>query len=247
MKATPAQQRDLLRLQEHDSRLARIAHGLRNLPQDKQLEELRPQAEQLRARLVEATGRLEDAKAEQKRLEADVAVVEQRLARDLERLQVSSSPKDIEGLDAEVTSLRRRRTVLEDAELEVMERAEVAESTLAGIRTEQGELAAVTDSLTADREAAMVHLQRERDDATADRMVVAQGIPPELLELYERQRSRYGLGAAAVRGGVNQGSNFTLTPNDLAAVHGAAPDDVLIDSESGAILVREESPSDSAP
>jgi predicted nucleic acid-binding Zn-ribbon protein len=61
MKATPQQQKDLLRLQEHDNRLTRVAHALKNLPQDKQLDELRPQAEQLRARLVEATGRLEDA------------------------------------------------------------------------------------------------------------------------------------------------------------------------------------------
>ncbi|GAA4172037.1 zinc ribbon domain-containing protein [Gryllotalpicola koreensis] len=240
MKASPAHQKELLRLQEQDNRLARIAHSLKNLPQDKQLDELKPQAEQLRARLVEVTGRLEDAKAEQQRLESDVAVVEQRLARDAERLQVSVSPKDIEGLEAEIASLNRRRSTLEDAELEVMERAETAEQELAAVKAEQEQLAASVDSLTTARDAEIARFQRERDDAAADRMVVAQGIPQELLDLYERQRSRYGVGAAAVRGGVNLGTNLTISPSDLNAVRAAAPDEVIIDSDSGAILVRDE-------
>ena len=240
MKATPAHQKELLRLQEQDNRLARVAHGLKNLPQDKQLNDLKPQSEQLRARLVEATGRLEDAKAEQQRLESDIAVVEQRLARDEQRLQASASAKDIEGLEAEITSLKRRRSTLEDAELEVMERAEEAERELGGIHGEQEQIAASVDSLTAARDAEVARFERERDDARADRMVVAQGVPQELLDLYERQRSRYGVGAAAVRGAVNLGTNLTLAPNDLAAVRAAAPDEVLIDSDSGAILVRDE-------
>ncbi|GAA4155769.1 hypothetical protein GCM10022286_05170 [Gryllotalpicola daejeonensis] len=240
MKASPAHQKELLRLQENDNRLTRVAHSLKNLPQAKQLDELKPQAEQLRARLVEATGRLEDAKAEQQRLESDIAVVQQRLTRDTERLQASSSAKDIEGLEAEIASLQRRRSTLEDAELEVMERAEAAEQEVAGIRAEQEQLAASVDSLTAARDAEIARFERERDDAAADRMVVAQGIPQELLDLYERQRARYGVGAAAVRGGVNLGTNLTLAPSDLAAVRAADPDEVLIDSDSGAILVRDE-------
>lgn len=240
MKATPAHQKELLRLQEQDNRIARVAYGLKNLPQDKQLNELKPQSEQLRARLVEATGRLEDAKAEQRRLESDIAVVEQRLARDEVRLQASASAKDIEGLEAEIASLRRRRSTLEDAELEVMERAEEAEHELGGIRAEQEQLAASVDSLTRARDEQLARLDRERDDARADRMVVAQGVPQDLLDLYERQRTRYGVGAAAVRGGVNLGTNLTLAPNDLAAVRAAAADEVLIDSDSGAILVRDE-------
>lgn len=240
MKASPAQQKDLLRLQEHDSRLARVAHGLKNLPQDRQLDELKPQAEQLRARLVEVTGRLEDAKAEQRRLESDIAVVEQRLRRDEERLQASASAKDIEGLEAEIASLKRRRSTLEDAELEVMERGESAEHELTAVRAEQEQLAASVDSLTTAREAEIARFERERDDAAADRMVVAQGIPQELLDLYERQRARYGIGAAAVRGGVNLGTNLTISPSDLNAVRAAAADEVIIDSDSGAILVRDE-------
>ena len=240
MKATPAQQKELLRLQEKDNRLTQIAHSVKNLSHDKQLAELKPQDDQLRARLVEATGRVEDAKAEQARFESDLAVVAQRLQRDAERLQTSSSPKDVEALEAEIASLQRRRSTLEDAELEVMERLEQAEAELAGIRGEQEQLQASVDTLNAARVRDVAYLEREREDAEADRMVVAQGIDEELLALYDRQRARFGIGAAAVRGGVNLGSNLTLAPNDREAVRNAAPDEVIIDGESGAILVRDE-------
>ncbi|MFC4244450.1 zinc ribbon domain-containing protein [Gryllotalpicola reticulitermitis] len=240
MKATPAVQKELLRLQEHDNHLTRIAHSTKNLAQDKQLAELRPQAEQLRARLVEATGRAEDARAEQTRFEADLAIVAQRLQRDNERLRASASGKDIAALEGEIESLRRRQRTLEDAELEVMERLEQAEGEIARIRAEQEQLQASVDSLTTARTDEVARLERQRDDARADRMVVAQGIPEDLLAVYERQRTRYGIGAAAVRGGVNLGSNLTLAPNDLVAVRNSAPDDVIIDGESGAILVRDE-------
>jgi predicted nucleic acid-binding Zn-ribbon protein len=240
MKATPAQQQDLLRLQEQDNRLARIAHALTRMPQDIRLSELKPQAEQLRRRLAEATGSLEDAQAEQRRLESDIALVEQRLNRDSDRLQASSSTKDIEGLEAEIESLKRRRSTLEDAELEVMERAETAEQELEVVRTEQNRLEAEMAELTASRKADVERLEAERSDAQADRMVIAQGIPQDVLALYESQRTRYGIGAAAVRGGVNLGSNLTLSPSDLAAVRSAAADDVIVDGESGAILVRDE-------
>lgn len=240
MKASPAHQKELLRLQEQDSRVNRIAHALKNLPQDKQLSELKPESEQLRARLVEATGRAEDARTEQERFEADLAVVAQRLQRDTDRLQASSSQKDIEALEAEIDSLRRRQRTLEDAELEVMERLEEAEGQLRGIRAEQEQLQASVDSLTSARTDEVARLERQRDDAAADRMVVAQGVPEDLLAVYERQRARFGIGAAAVRGGVNLGSNLTLAPNDLAAVRNADVDEIIIDGESGAILVRDE-------
>jgi uncharacterized protein len=121
-----------------------------------------------------------------------------------------------------------------------MERAEGAEQEHGAVRAEQEQLAGSVDALRSAREAEIARLQRERDDAVADRMVVAQGIPQELLDLYERQRARYGIGAAAVRGGVNLGTNLTLSPSDLAAARAAALDELIIDGDSGAILVRDE-------
>ena len=65
-------------------------------------------------------------------------------------------------------------------------------------------------------------------------------IPADLVELYEKQRARYGIGAAAAASrGVSMGSNVKLTESDLAVIRRAAPDDVVLCPDSGAILVRE--------
>lgn len=238
MKADPRHQQLLLRLQEADSRLTRIAHALKNLPQERAVAEAQAAVDALARDLVEVTGRVEDLRVEVKRIESDVAVVEQRLARDADLLQHSSSPKDIEGIEAEVASLKRRRSDLEDLELEAMERLESTEAELAEVTRRRDDEAQRIAALIAERDAERARLDGERSDAEAERMAIAQGVPQELLALYEKQRARYGIGAAAVVGGVNLGSNLTLSPSDLAAVQRADPEDVIIDSDSGAILVR---------
>ena len=58
------------------------------------------------------------------------------------------------------------------------------------------------------------------------------------MALYDRQRTRYGIGAALLTRGVSQGSNMALTGADLAEVRAAAPDAVILDPESNCILVR---------
>ena len=71
-----------------------------------------------------------------------------------------------------------------------------------------------------------------------ERSRLSDAFSRELLDLYERQRARYGIGDALLRGGVSLASNVRLTGSDLEAVRRAAPDDVVICPDSSAILVR---------
>jgi predicted nucleic acid-binding Zn-ribbon protein len=66
------------------------------------------------------------------------------------------------------------------------------------------------------------------------------GLPSDLVALYEKQRDRYGMGAARLVGGVSLGSNMKLSPSDLSDVMAAADDDVVLCPDSGAILIRDE-------
>jgi predicted nucleic acid-binding Zn-ribbon protein len=69
---------------------------------------------------------------------------------------------------------------------------------------------------------------------------VASALPEELVALYDKQRARYGVGAARLVGGVSLASNMKLSPSDLADVRSAADDDVVLCPDSGAILIRDE-------
>ncbi len=239
MKASPADQQDLLRLQSLDTRMQQVAHRLGTLPQAVPLAELAKRDTAVRGTRAEAIGGLEDARAELKRLESDVAVVEARIARDGDRLQHTSSVKDVAALEAELASLAKRLSDLEDQELVVMERVETAEAAVAGIDEERASIAAEVATLEADRGEAASGLAAERDAAERDRVVVAGGIPADLLALYEQRRVRGGgVGAALLRQRTCGGCTITLTGSDLDKVRRAAPDDVLLCPECDRILVR---------
>jgi len=238
LTAAPADQALLLELQEHDTRLQRIAHQLRSLPETAALAALETEAQTLRRTLAEQTGVLEDAQTELGRVESDVAVVEARMTRDRERLQSTSSVKDVQALEQELDALARRRDELEEIQLLVMERVEAQETTLAGTREALAALEARTAETAAARDASAAALEQERGNVATDRDTIAGRVPSELLDLYEKQRARYGIGASHLRGGVSVASGVALTATDLGVVRAAAPDDVLLCPESNAILVR---------
>lgn len=239
MKASPAEQQELLRLQSIDTRLQQLAHRLRSLPQAGPLAELAARDVVVRGRRAEAIGGLEDARAELARLESDVAVVEARIARDGDRLQHTSSVKDVAALESELSALAKRRSDLEDQELVVMQRVENAEHDLAAIDEERSQIAAETAKLEAERGEAASALDGERDAAERDRAVVAGGVPETLLGLYEQRRTRgAGVGAALLSQRTCSGCTMTLTGSDFETVRRAAPDDVLFCPECDRILVR---------
>ncbi|MFP3465649.1 zinc ribbon domain-containing protein [Leifsonia sp. SIMBA_070] len=240
MKASPADQNELLRLQAADTRLAQLAHATKNLPQNAELAKLQPEVEALRARWIAATGELEDARAELKRVESDVEIVEARVKRDSDRVQQSASMKDVQALEAELASLAKRKDDLEEIELTVMERVEGLEEALGRVESERAELGERVKALEAQRDEEGGKLDAQRKAAAADRATIAEALPADLIELYERQRARYGIGAAALIRGVSMGSNVKLTGSDLSEIRRAAADDVVLCPDSGAILVRGE-------
>ena len=238
LKAAPEDQALLLELQEFDTRLQQLDHRARNLPEIAAVAALASEGETLRRSLAEQTGVWEDAKAELGRVESDVAVVEARIERDRERLQGSSSMKDVQALEQELAALARRRDELEEIELVVMERVEGHEEELASSREALDSLGARTEETTAARDAALASIDQDRSHISANRQTVAGKVPAELLALYEKQRARYGVGASHLRAGVSSASGVALNATDLNAVRAAAPDDVLLCPDSSAVLVR---------
>jgi predicted nucleic acid-binding Zn-ribbon protein len=237
LKAAPEDQALLLELQALDTRLQQLAHRVARLPESAAVDELAIRRDDMQTVVRDHVGAAEDAQAELKRTESDVTVVEARIARDQARLQATSSQKDIQALEQELTALAKRRSDLEDIELGVMQ---TVEDRVAELEASRAALAALDASLAeaeAARDAALGGLAEERRQAEADRGVVAARVPTELLALYEKQRARYGVGASHLERGMSSATGVMLNGSDLSAVRAAAPDDVIMD-ESGAILVR---------
>lgn len=238
LKASPDDQAMLLDLQAFDTKLAQLDHRANNIPELGTLRQLAAETETIRLTLAEQAGTLEDVTLELKRVESDVEIVETRIKRDSERLQASSSVKDVAALEQELTALRRRLGDLEEIELTVMERLEEQQSAVAQTTAQLDALKARVAEVEGARDAALLTITGERVTAAAGRRTIEGKLPAELLALYEKQRSRYGTGASLLRGGVSLASGVKLLEDELQKIRVAAPDDVLICPSSDAILVR---------
>ncbi len=238
LKASPDDQALLLDLQALDTKLAQLDHRAKSLPELATLVELSAHATSLRLTASEQQGAVDDVTLELSRLESDVKVVEARIARDSERLQASSSVKDVAALDQELLALRKRLGNLEEIELTVMERLEEVQSVLAHTTTELDDARAKVAHVEASRDAALDVIAAERMTAAAGRRTIEGKVPADLLALYEKQRARYGTGASLLRGGVSLAAGVKLLENEMQSIRASAPDDVIMCPSSEAILVR---------
>ena len=238
LKASPDDQAFLLDLQAIDTKLQQLAHKAKTLPEHEMIVALKAEAEEARRGGVTDSGALEDARTELKRVESDVEIVEARIKRNTERLESTSSVKDIAGLESELTSLRKRQSDLEDIQLTVMERIEDLDVAAASSSSKHEGLLAKISEAEATRDASLATIGAESEHANANRAVIIAKLPSDLVALYERQRARYGTGASHLQGGTSSASGVKLNESDMAEIRSAAPDDVVLCPDSNAILVR---------
>ena len=104
-----------------------------------------------------------DVRREVTKIEDDVAAVRARAARDNARLESGQgTPKDSAGAEQRTRGARQRRVSdLEDTELEVMERLELAEAELASAETQHREIAAQIEELEKQRDIAFADIDAE--------------------------------------------------------------------------------------
>ncbi|WP_437063259.1 zinc ribbon domain-containing protein [Streptomyces sp. enrichment culture] len=241
MKAEPADQIRLLDVQGLDVRLQQLAHRRRSLPEHAEIESLTKDHAQLRDLLVAAQTEESDCAREQTKAEQDVDQVRQRAGRDQQRLDSGAvtSPKDLENLQREITSLAKRQGDLEDVVLEVMERRESAQERVAELTERVGAVQGKIDDATARRDAAVEELDGEAASVTKEREVVAGAVPDDLLKLYDKLREQQGgVGAAKLYQRSCQGCRQELAITELNEIRSAAPDTVVRCENCRRILVR---------
>lgn len=238
--APPEDQRRLLEVQALDTTVQQLAHRRRNLPELARLTELDAQMADLHGSLVESRTRVADLRRELTKAEGDVEQVRSRAARDQARLDAGgTSAKDAQALVDELASLARRQEVLEEVELDVMERLEAHEEALRTVEAAHDELLAARTAVEQDRDAAWAAIDAETQAVSGRRATAADGLDTALLALYDRLRGQLGgLGAAALRGRRCEGCRLELNPADLATAKAAPAEQVVRCEECGRILVR---------
>jgi predicted nucleic acid-binding Zn-ribbon protein len=238
VKASPDDQAKLVDLGRIDMDMVRAQRTLASLPAKETVQAAEEELLAAREEFRLAQEDVEGIQADVGRAESDVELVDKRIDLDTKRLAETSSAKDAQGLDHELSSLRDRRSLLEDVQLELMEKLEQATAVFADVRArvidiEQRLEAARSEvaGVSADTDTALQALRAERARIT-------ETLPADLLALYDRQRERYGQGVSVLTQGVSSASGVKLTESDLQTIRQAADDDVVLCPDSNAILVR---------
>ncbi|MEV0326200.1 C4-type zinc ribbon domain-containing protein [Micromonospora echinospora] len=239
MKAEPAVQRRLLDLQAIDTALAQLAHRRRTLPERAELEALARELSTLEDQRVRAQVAVDDLDRDIARLEKDVDQVRTRKRRNEDRLAAGTGPaRELEALQHELTSLNRRQSDLEDAELELMEQRETAQAVLDGIEQRLGEAREKRAETERRRDESLAEIAKEEEFKRSARQPLAADLPTDLVTLYDKIRESTGLGAALLRGGRCGGCRLDLSGADRARIAKAAPDEVVRCEDCRRIMVR---------
>jgi len=240
LKADPTHQLTLLDVAELDSRAAQLRHQRSHLPELAEIAALEKERTEITDRVRDARIVVDDLTVEQAKADREVDQVRTRRERDRTRMDTGqiTNPKDLERMQHELVSLERRITTLEDAELEVMEALEEAQQVFDGlgiraddIDTRLAELVTLRDDKQAGIDASLTEVSGARETAV-------EGMPDDLMALYERLREQKGIGAALLRARQCGGCNMSLDSSELSRIRSAPEDEVIRCEECQRILVR---------
>jgi uncharacterized protein len=232
---------DLLAVQGHDT----AADGLRRrrdkLPVRAELAASQAELRTVGAELAEVREARDQIARREKALDDEARSLEAKAA-DMEKRLYSgtvSSPRELQAMQADVDALRRHRREVEDRELDVLVEREGLDEQLAALDEQHAAL----DARRAEQEATLAAeesaIAADLASESAAREALVGGLPPDLVAQYERIRVKNnGVGAGKLVGNTCQGCHLALPAVEVAQVRKAPPDEVVLSSTCGCILVR---------
>jgi predicted nucleic acid-binding Zn-ribbon protein len=205
----------LLDLQELDLSIDRLHSRLAVLETQEDLRLARSRLSDAESRLGELKLSIDEVARTQRRLESDVDSMELKVEAERKRLYDGSvaNVRELQSIEAEVTSITGRKSRTEDELLDHMERREQLESGLASLEADVAESRQRLAEIEEGSARELVDIERALRERDQERARLAERIDPDLLALYEdlrRQKKRVGV--AALVGGICQGCHQALSP-----------------------------------
>ena len=199
MIASLNDQKQLLALAALDVELARISNSRKQAQAEAELEAASAETLRLSDLLIDARNAVGELEMELGRAEADLELVANRINKDKQLLSSTSSAKDAQGIEHELSTLATRRSELEDAQLQIMELLEKEQKTHDELRLSKQTADETLVSLQARISSELAELAAQAEKILAERKTLLSGIDQELAAAYERKFSR-GVAAGRLSG-----------------------------------------------
>ena len=204
----------LLELQELDLSVDRLESRRQEIESGAELAAARARADEAEARLGEIRMSLDEVGREERRLEHEISSLGQRIAAEEKRLYDGSvaNPKELGSIQAELENLRKRKSRVEDEELDQMERREELDGRVPALEADVAEARGRVAEIEAASERELGEIGTALESRRAEREALVPAFDEELLDLYDDLRAqKRGVGAAALRDGVCQGCHEKLS------------------------------------
>lgn len=237
MKASQQQQETLLELSQIDLQIRRNQIATNAIVNGSEIESARAELMNLSESLLNERNSLDALEVDLSRAAQDLALVEDRILKDKQRLDRSSNQKDIQGIQHELVSLAKRKDTLEDAELELLERVEVQKAQVLAISTAREEAQRHLSSLEQDQSAELAKLKSGAMLLAEDRARAIASLSEELASHYEKLKAR-GAGVGRFSGISCGACGMTMTGASLDQVRATPMDELAHCAECNGILVR---------
>jgi uncharacterized protein len=231
----------LLELQGHDTALLQLHHRRSHLPEHTAFSEAQIEIDRL---LVDTSATRKEhgqLSAKMQALEAQVHDLDVKIDGLNAQLfgTAATSPKELQALEVDIASVRKYRSELEDAELELIEAFEPhdaivsqADARIATLRTQQ-------EQLTVEIAAAQIAIDQQAGDRVATRASLAARIEPQLVLLYEKIRTaNKGIAVARLEHGTCQACRLKIAAVELDRIRHLSADVLVQCDECSTILVR---------
>jgi uncharacterized protein len=205
----------LLELQEIDLSLGRLETRRAELEGGDELRATRAGVTEAEARVGELRLALDSVANEQRRLENDTDSIQRKIDAERARLYDGSvaNAKELQSIEAEVESLRARKSRLEDELLDQMVRREDMEERLKPLESEASEARSRLAQIEEGSAHEVVEVERALAERNAERQTLLPAFGEELLEVYEDlRRQKKGVAVAALVDGVCQACHQKLSP-----------------------------------
>jgi predicted nucleic acid-binding Zn-ribbon protein len=240
MQASPEQQGLTLELQLLDNEIMQANTKLKTLPEIEQLLHIDKRISAATEELATVKAEADQIALELRRGEVDVETVTDRIKKDETRLASgNATPKELEQLQHEVATLRKRQEALEEIELEIMVRSEAITERTKILTTDLESLETLKAEINQRLTAASSEINTVITNKKSDREVVAVKIEKPLLDLYEKIRaSSGGVASSALVGNKCNGCNLAINAVEMERVKSLAKDELLRCEECRRILVR---------
>ena len=239
--ATPGALNLLLLVQEKDNQILALQHQIKRLPEREEIQTKEEEKSELLNQIQTVQSELHENERVQKRLEDEVATLEDRIQRQQNKLYSGEvkAIKELQALEADIEGIKERQIVVEDQIIEVMElnepiieRIKELKNTKDGL---EGTITELQKSLMQSEqglETLTTQAEEERDELTKD-------VQEELLGIYDNIRRQPGrVGIALLSGSTCRGCHLDLPAVEVDRIK-KLPNDTLINCEEcGCILVR---------